>query len=257
VAALDTLSVLGLPMSVVDRVRAVAESVAARVLGVGEIAAPMIERVRGVRRGYLIAGAGGVVALFAAIALVAGGAGGDRRADAVDVAESRSEASASPARDGAGDDSASTVREAPEISTRALDGLEPETLVDPSPDEWPAIVDELIERWLECRAALAGADPGVDLGCDSEVVHAGSAAEALIGDSDSRHVTLERWHELGGESVVVERMGGAALIDLLVPAKTTTTAPATPSLTTAASLLVVRSEAGWRVRDVVGGEPLD
>lgn len=257
VAALDTLAVLGLPTSLVERVRAVAERSVARVASSGVITAPVIERLRAVRRGYVIAGAGGIVALVAALALVATGAGTGTGAEVVSVTESSGGASEPPAEEGARNNSLSTTSAASESSTRALDVLEPESLVDPSPDEWPAIADELIERWLECHAALANADPRVDLGCVSEVVHAGSAAERLIGDSDSRHVTLERWHELGGESVVVERMGGAALIDLLVPAANSTTAPATRALTTAASLLVVRSEAGWRVRDVLVDDPVD
>jgi hypothetical protein len=90
-----------------------------------------------------------------------------------------------------------------------------------------------------------------------------------LGVDDTRHSTLESWQAQGGEVVVVERMGGAALIDLVLPtasasetsmnaptssatASPATASPATESpATTAASLLVVRSEAGWRVRDVL------
>ena len=73
-----------------------------------------------------------------------------------------------------------------------------------------------------------------------EVVHDGSAAELLIMTEDPRHELLERWSALSGDAVVVERMGAAVLIDLVTAGTTT------------ASLLVVRSEAGWRVRDVIG-----
>jgi hypothetical protein len=56
---------------------------------------------------------------------------------------------------------------------------------------------------------------------------------------------LQRWHEGARDAVVAENMGGAVLIDLVGTTAVTT------STTTTASLLLVRSEAGWRVRDVL------
>jgi hypothetical protein len=235
----------------------------ARVAGVREFSTPLLERARGVRRGYLVAGAAGVVSLIVAVALVAagggegGGTGWGTRAEEATVTESSGGASTTSVDESIRDDSLSATVEAAETSLSALEGLEPESLLNPSPEEWPAVTDELIDRWLECHAALTSPDARPAEDCASEIVHAGSAAAALIGDDDPRHEVLRRWHEQGGESVVMERMGGAALIDLLVPISADRADSVTPAPTTAASLLVVRSEAGWRVRDVLVDDPVD
>ncbi len=249
VAAVDALGVLGVPASVLDPVRTVAERLAARVAAMVAAAAPTLDRVRGVRRGVLVAGAAGVIALVAAIALAVS-AGVGPGAESVGETESTSGTSADQTVEGAGD--APPVFPAAEGAGDALGERGPETLIDPAPEEWPAIIDELVRRWVECRATVASAETGTGQSCASQVAHAGSAAERLMGIDDRRHDTLARWREQGAESVVIERMGGAVLIDLVSSTFPDATAP-----TTAASLLVVRSEAGWRVRDVLGGEQTD
>ncbi|MDO9590256.1 MAG: hypothetical protein Q7J04_03850, partial [Microcella sp.] len=76
--------------------------------------------------------------------------------------------------------------------------------------------------------------------CAATVVHRESAAATLITAADDRHSALRQWQREQGELVVIERMGAAVLVDLITTAKVT------------ASLLLVRSEAGWRIRDVIG-----
>lgn len=111
----------------------------------------------------------------------------------------------------------------------------PETALHPDADEWAALVAVLVDRWVACRSVSGTVDPE----CVASVAHAGSAAERLIATSDPRHASLLRWQQADGEVVVTERMGAAVLVDVMTLD------------TTAASLLLVRSEAGWRIRDVV------
>jgi hypothetical protein len=71
-------------------------------------------------------------------------------------------------------------------------------------------------------------------------VQAGSSAEVALHERDERWtLALESWTAGAAELVVVERMGAAVLIDLIAEEATM------------ASLLVMRSEAGWRLRDVL------
>ena len=206
------------------------------------IAAPQPARVR---RPFVIAGAGGGLALALAIlvtttAPAAGDAGPltptpSSSAGPVDrPTSSRAPAGVAPdAPDGAGGsaDTGSGVDGA---------GL-PESAVRPEPGQWRSLVTELVRRWGECRASLTRAGGHGSEDCAAGVAHPGSAAPALLHDDDPRHGVLASWLAQQGDVVVVQRMGAAVLVDLVDPR----------SETTAASLLLMRSEAGWRVRDVL------
>jgi len=206
------------------------------------IIAPQPARVR---RPFVIAGAGGGLALALAIlvtttAPAAGDAGPltptpSSSAGPVDrPTSSRAPAGVAPtAPDGAGGsaDTGSGVDGA---------GL-PESAVRPEPGQWRSLVTELVRRWGECRASLTRAGGHGSEDCAAGVAHPGSAAPALLHDDDPRHGVLASWLAQQGDVVVVQRMGAAVLVDLVDPR----------SETTAASLLLMRSEAGWRVRDVL------
>lgn len=245
----DTVRALGLPAGVVDPVRAgiergrqalasarVAIDTARNAVGQGRSALPSAASAR-VRPRFVLAGAAGVTALVLAVV--------------VSLAANREGAAA-----GADTDDARPTETVTSPDAVVGQGSLPESELDPEPEHWQGIVTMLVERWIDCRARPQGGDNGansdrndsddhnadsIDVGrCAAGVVHAGSAAEQLITREDARHGLLERWLTRRGDAVVLERMGGAVLIDLVVEGTTT------------ASLLVVRSEAGWRIRDVLG-----
>ncbi len=175
---------------------------------------------------YALIGAAGIAALLGAVVLAqdVADASAERGADDTMLVGSPG-VSGEPRDAGTGGPAAAAARDAPERLQR------------PEADEWPEIIATLVERWDSCRAedGVARAD------CAVTVAHAGSAAASLITLDDDRHAALAAWARDGGDVVVVERMGGAVLVDLVTPG---------PGGTTAASLLVMRSEAGWRIRDV-------
>jgi hypothetical protein len=110
----------------------------------------------------------------------------------------------------------------------------PELHESPKPEQWGEVVGTLVARWLSCR------DGGSPAACAQESTQKGSSAEAALmeaGESVPR--ALREWSAGGGELVVLERMGAAVIVDLVGPETTT------------ASLLLMRNEAGWRVRDVL------
>jgi hypothetical protein len=232
-AALTALDALGLPASVVGVVRSATSSAVDRITALIAVRHRVLPPSGGtVRHRYRIVGIAGATALVATI--VAASLPSRDQGEA--VPEPAVATSATPGPAGANDNGA-----------LAVVGL-PETELYPEPDVWRGIVDELVGRWLACGPAAGaddeGASPDEPLvaapACQAGVVHAGSSASRLIAVADDRHRLLQEWSGLRGEIVVVERMGSAVLIDLLA-AETTT-----------ASLLVVRSEAGWRIRDVIG-----
>lgn len=258
---IDTLRVLGLPSSVVERVQAtVARLGAARGALVAAVTASPWRRIGTVRPRFVLAGVGGAIALIAALAVTVG-AGSEAAVPTTEPATGSASAEQQPAT--LPTTTSAVPASGPDVPSSGA--TSPESAVDPEPDEWPAIVGELVSRWVECRAARASGSttPALErsenVSCSFTVAHADSAAERLLSVDDARHATLASWQAQGGEVVVVERMGGAALIDLVMPTTSATEtsldatqSPATTSpATTAASLLVVRSEAGWRVRDVL------
>jgi len=231
-SAVSAIDALGLPETVIGAVRSAAFSLLDRVEGLIALG----HRVRptpggAVRSRYRLVGLAGVAALAATI-IVASLPSDDQR-------DTATEPSA-----GSGDTQGSAIAHETSLAVAGL----PETELHPEADEWRGIVEQLVERWLAC-APIADDDRGdpqrddlrgLSLSCAVDVVHAGSAAARLITVVDDRHGMLRSWSSAQGDIVVVERMGSAVLVDLLA-AETTT-----------ASLLLVRSEAGWRIRDVIG-----
>lgn len=263
-AALDVLRALGLPAGVVGPIQTTVETVVARTSAVGArlrdrgvrreaggplgaVTTPVLPGALApgamasrsprwaVRPRFLIGGAAGGVALVAALALLGGASGADDASPDGRVHGSDGTAgdTVTPLAPIAIDDAGSM----PPSSSAVGDA--PEVALHPEPEQWQGIVEVLLDRWRACRreSSAAGGD-GSRCGRDS--AHPGSAAEQLLRTDDPRHAQLDRWSAVGGEAVVVDRMGGAVLVDLV--------AAGTPT----ASLLVVRSEAGWRVRDVIG-----
>lgn len=222
---IGTLRELGLPASVIEPVEQAVTGVAQKALRVRTVVRGALRgRAVPVRPRFLVAGAGGALALVIAVVLV-GGIG-----EAPHVPPNGPDGGSAQDGEVASTGATSTApRERQEQPESAL----PESALHPEADDWQGLVATLVDRWLRCRDAPTPT-------CALEVTHRGSAAELLIAVDDPRHALLSRWSAVRGDAVVVERMGGAVLIDLVAAGTTT------------ASLLLVRSEAGWRLRDVIG-----
>jgi hypothetical protein len=194
-----------------------------------------------VRRGVVFAGAGGGLSLVLAILLSA------ITPAASDVGPLTPSPSAAVLTDGAtepspaGTDTVDGSGASQDASGPVSGTGLPEEAARPEPGQWQGLVTELVRRWEECRARLdrVGASGSDD--CADTAAQTGSAAHVLVQVDDPRHGVLSAWLARQGDVVVVERMGAAVLIDLVDPR----------TETTAASLLLMRSEAGWRVRDVL------
>ena len=226
---IDTLTSLGLPQALVAAIRSALYGVA-RVAANGMTLVGRVRQLRPrrnnvegtrVRPRFMAAGAAGLAALLIAVVLAAG------FESEVENPLTIEPVSVEPKPDPSNSDPSNSDPSNPGPSSA------PEYIEHPEPEQWAGIIDALVGRWLTCSAA----DP---ITCGAEVVHSGSTAELLLTSPDYRHALLQNWHDAGGESIVVERMGGAVLVDLLQAEART------------ASLLVVRSEAGWRLRDVIG-----
>jgi hypothetical protein len=233
----DTLIAFGLPQKLVGGVGLalqkmvdVPASVTARV----RLSAGLHSRLKLVTRGqvrprFVVGGAAGLAALVLAVAVIAGSGAGPGTSSGAGSGAGSGSGLAGGREENISGEMGSTATPA----DRTDSSVAPEVRLYPEPEEWAGITGELVARWVRCHASS-------DAACSVAVVHVGSAADELLGSKDRRHALLEAWNEYGGDSVVVERMGGAVLIDLIM------------SGTTTASLLVVRSEAGWRLRDVIG-----
>lgn len=231
-SAVSSLHALGLPETVVGPVRSAVLSALDRVEGLIALG----RRVRptpggAVRSRYRLVGVAGAAALAATIVVASLPSDGQH-------------GTATEPSAGFDDAPGSAVAQDTPLAVAGL----PETELHPEADEWRGIVEQLVERWLHC-APTADSAPDttqrdgpreLSQACAADVVHAGSAAARLITVEDDRHRMLWSWSSAQGDIVVVERMGSAVLVDLLA------------AETTAASLLLVRSEAGWRIRDVIG-----
>lgn len=232
-AVLSTVHSLGLPTWVADAVESTVQSIARRAAEVVALRHRLFPTAgAAVRSRFRVIGVAGAAALVGTIIMAS--LPSDDQGDAL-PAPTMSTFDPPGREDPSGD---------VPVSLADL----PETVLHPEPDDWLGIVDELVDRWLACGPAAAGGDdrgsggesPTAPPACRAGVVHAGSAAERLITVADDRHRVLSEWSGTMGDIVVVERMGSAVLIDLLTTEATT------------ASLLIVRSEAGWRIRDVIG-----
>lgn len=217
----SAVEAVGLPRDIVTLIRGSAERFSR---GVGDVRDAVTRRlpnsVAVVRPRFLLVGVAGAAAIMLAAVVL-----GQSSAPVGDEAEAAVVASEAGAT--------APVTEAPHPTVMAS-GLA-ETELHPDPELWAPLVAELVDRWFTCVTTSGPVHPE----CTASVAHAGSAAERLIAVSDPRHAALRQWRQAGGTVVVTERMGAAVLIDLMTPD------------TTAASLLLVRSEAGWRIRDVI------
>lgn len=228
--ALDSVAMrLGLPSGLLAPVDTALDSVAAVIRGrlraartalggSGAAAKP--------RRGVVLAGAAGLLALGAAILLASA------------EQPSASSALVPPPSAVPGSAERSDDQRTGESSAGAEVADAPESMSDPAPEEWATLIGALVDRWVACA-------PAPERQCVDAVAHAGSGAAETLAHASNRAgaadvlTTLEGWAAGGRHIVVVDRMGAAALVDLL------------EGETASASLLVVRSEAGWRVRAVM------
>lgn len=247
-AAVDAARVLGLPAAVVDPIQAAAARVVAAVdrwarqlqrASAADARSRPPRRASGIRTRFVVAGAAGAAALVIALALIAAPPGAVESAASGVGTTGNADSALDPQRDpGLEANGERSEIESDAVENDAAESDTPESALHPQEDGWQGLVSTLVDRWSACRASAEADHDAAE--CAGRVAHAGSAAERLLGTDDARHAVLERWSALGGEAVVVERMGGAVLVDLVAAGTTT------------ASLLVVRSEAGWRIRDVIG-----
>jgi hypothetical protein len=265
-AVLDTLTVLGLPQRFVETVSGGASRVRqAATTARGSLRAMVRRRLRPrasrswpVRPRFVIVGGVGIASVVIAGLII--GASGTPDAPSAITGDTDSAAQHQPDDavheqfHGEAQESVPKLAPSPAVAPPpSAWSTAPETIPHPQPEQWKSIVDALVGRWVECAATATNADTDTDTdsdtangtACFAAVVHAGSAAARLAGEPDSRHALLQRWHEGARDAVVAENMGGAVLIDLVGTTAVTT------STTTTASLLLVRSEAGWRIRDVL------
>lgn len=106
-------------------------------------------------------------------------------------------------------------------------------LPDPDDSEWSSIVTALVSEWERC------ARDGERL-CDTALHRDSAVADLRLHRLDAEPLArLAALAESGPEVLIAERMGAAVILEI------------TGTQTTAASLLLMRSEAGWRVRDVL------
>ena len=199
--------------------------------------------VRGVRRRVWIAAGGVAVSLVVALLVVpSGDPAADSRSSPRGAVEESAERSRADAGDVPGERSDAVRERAADGSGDPLRGADPESSADPEPpadavlgDDPVAAVDDLLALRARCLREIS-------VLCLDGVAQPGSAAM-------QHDVAVVRALQAGGEQtpdatidavgpVLVERLGDSALLDLGdVPQ------------TQPASALVMRGEAGWRIRD--------
>jgi hypothetical protein len=204
----------------------------------GAVGRKVASHARGVRPRFWIAGAIVTVSLIVGLAVVPAGDTGAR------------DAAPQPRAPAAAPGTATAATGSPEASTTDASPAAPNSpgpSTDPTAGDDPLVaLEALLERRDECIRAAS-------VLCLDDVAQPGSAALA----SD---VALVRSIQAGGELPagaaievgrlrLVERLGDSALVDLGVPE-----GPASPQRTTA-STLVMRGEAGWRIRDYLLAAP--
>lgn len=106
-------------------------------------------------------------------------------------------------------------------------------LPDPQDGEWSSIVSALVAEWERCARESERL-------CDTALHRESAVADLRLHSQDGETLArLGALVESGPEVLITERMGSAVILEVTGPQ------------TAAASLLVMRSEAGWRVRDVL------
>lgn len=167
------------------------------------------------RRSLIMAAAG--VAVLAAVVIVGvvPSPSGDASSGVAEAATDHPETSISPADDA--------------FDGRAEDADDPTLMAHP--DDWLIVVRELVRRWQSCEHEQR-------LLCDDALHASSSAAESRAAGRDSVLAALAPLVDSDRVDVIVlERSGDAVVVSLTAPE------------TTPASLLMIRSEAGWRIRD--------
>jgi hypothetical protein len=182
------------------------------------------------RRSIVLLGGAGLLALAASVALVV------LDNDAPGSARPGAQSTPADERPGESDAAIPPVEESPEPGGTAASAAV-DTGAEPAPEEWLALAAELARRWADCREEVQSGETADS--CASTVVQEGSAASESLADSRATAAD-DLLAQPPAEVVVADRLGSAALIDLIHDDGTRT-----------ASLLVVRSEAGWRVRSVL------
>lgn len=236
---------LGIPTALLDPVEGAVHEFRTRLSSVRRRSQRKRPTAQRPRRGVIIAGAAGALALAAAIGLASLEADAEAGSRPDALPPSPSAAAVDAGTQSSEDGAAGPISDAEEPSAGEGSTQLPESAGDPSTEQWSPLVGALIDRWLACAEA-----PSAE--CASSAAHAGSAAEeALFAQVDADpaaasspavgrgRLTLESWAASVRELVVVDRQGAAAVVDLVDEGTTT------------ASLLVVRSEAGWRLRAVM------
>ncbi|HET8957028.1 MAG TPA: hypothetical protein VFM95_01090 [Microcella sp.] len=214
------LGSLALPAEISSGIASASETVTHR-------AAQLAQRARSVSRRQLVAAAVGlaiVAAVLITTTLGAGDAGESSTAQPAGISAPESDSSDVESGDGA-----PTGGGPADHSTASAEM--PGVLGEPDPDDWGPIAKELVARWQQClrdvRVICEGAIhplAAVASRSSEEVEPVVTGLASTLASADSA-VTL------------IERAGDVALLAVTGPE------------TTAASLLLVRSEAGWRVRD--------
>lgn len=167
------------------------------------------------RRSLIMAAAGVAVVAAVVIVAVVPSPSGDASSGVAEATTDHPETSISPADDA--------------FDGRAEDADDPTLMAHP--DDWLIVVSELVRRWQSCVHELR-------LLCDNALHASSSAAESRAAGRDSVLAALAPLVDSDRVDVIVlERSGDAVVVSLTAPE------------TTPASLLMIRSEAGWRIRD--------
>lgn len=133
--------------------------------------------------------------------------------------------------DGEPQEAAVSSRDSPDTNAEPPASAADDPTAVADPDDWALVVENLISRWRQCTH-----DARVI--CD-EAVHAGAplSSPGASGFGDTIGAVETALSDPAGEFALVERSGDVAVVVASVPEM----APA--------SLLLMRSEAGWRIRD--------
>lgn len=108
---------------------------------------------------------------------------------------------------------------------------ESDPLAEAEPESWLTVAHELGRQWAQCHAEVRPL-------CEDALHAQGIASGRPLAEQDALLAALtDRLENPDVSAVVVERAGDVVLVELTAPDMTP------------ASLLLVRSEAGWRVRD--------
>lgn len=215
---------LGVPVSLVTAIDAAVLGVGTRLTGVRHRAAQLPRR-----RLLLIAAAAAVGIAMTISTVLNGGGSGDavtllEDSRGIDPSTGEAEVETSAPWSPMGD---STADPAAPATPSVLD------LPDPQDSEWSSVVSALVVEWERCARASERL-------CDTALHRESAVADLRLHGHDGEPLArLGALVEAGPEVLVTERMGAAIILDI------------TAAETTAASLLLMRSEAGWRVRDVL------